>query len=169
MWWHWAIFISYPQRNRSVWYPKEINELISQQFFALLPKYLVILALINTGQEMLSEVKSISFKFFLQRRILFASLSFENLTITYLGSSLSNKWQFSIIEESISTSSFLKIFKAVSSKSFRSVLSGTQLISRHSCLEYLEFLQQWCSKESIYSFSLFLTCIATLSSDSSLI
>ena len=39
---------------------------------------------------MLSEVKSISFKFFLQRRILFASLSFENLTVTYLGSSLSN-------------------------------------------------------------------------------
>ena len=94
--------------------------------------------------------------------------SWIGLIITRLGSLFGNQWQSSILEETISISSFLKIFNAVSSKSFRSVLSGIPLISRHSCLEYWEFFQHCRSKEAIFSFSLLLTYLTTLSSDSSL-
>ena len=58
-----------------------------------------------------SEVKSIHFKFFLQGRILLATFRFEKLIIIRIGPLLSNQWQSSIFEESVSTSSFLKIFK----------------------------------------------------------
>ena len=81
------IFILYLQPNRSIWYWKRINELIIQYFFTFSPKHLVIrqwLPLKNTGEEILSEVKSILFKFFLQWRIFFASFRFENLMITRL-------------------------------------------------------------------------------------
>ena len=115
-----------------------------------------------------SEVKSIPIKFFLQWRILFASFHFENLIIARLGSLLGNQWHSSIFNESVSTFSFLKMFNAVFSKSFWSVLSGIPVISRHSPLEYCELLQHWRSKENICSFSLLLTCLATLNSDSSL-
>ena len=148
------MFIFYPQPNRSVWYPKGINEFISQWFFTFSPKHLVILLLINTGEGMSSEVKSIPFKFSLQWRILFASFRFENLIVARLDPLLDNQWQSSIFEESISTSSFLKIFNAVSSKSFWSVLSGIALICRHSRLEYCELFQHWRSKETICSFRL---------------
>ena len=92
----------------------------------------------------------------------------ENLIIARLGLLLGNQWQSPIFEESISTSSFLKIFNVVSFKLFWSVLSGVPLISRHSRLAYCELLQHWCSKETICSFSLLLTCLATLSSESNL-
>ena len=42
------------------------------------------LSLINTGDELGSEVKSIPFSFFLQLRIFFIYFRFENLTITRL-------------------------------------------------------------------------------------
>ena len=116
-----------------------------------------------------SEVKSIPFKFFFQWQILFASFRSENLVISRLGPLLGNQWQSSIFEESTSTSSFLKIFHAVFSKTFWSVLSGLPLISRHSHLKYCELFQNLCSKEPIYSFSLLLTCPATRSSESSLL
>ena len=70
------------------------------------------LSLINSGEEMLSKVKSIPIKFFLQWRILFASFHFENLITTRLGPLPGNQWQSSIFEESILTS-FLKRFNAI--------------------------------------------------------
>lgn len=109
-----------------------------------------------------------SLQVLLQWQNLFASFRFENLRITGLGPLLGNQWQSSIFEESTSLSSILEIFKAVSFKSFWLFLSGIPLIYRHSHLEYSELLQHWRSKETIWSFSLLLTCLATLISDGSL-
>ena len=81
------------------------------------------LPLINSGEEMLSEVKSIPIKFFLQCRILFVSFRFENLIITRLGPLLGNQRQSSIFEESVLTSSFLKIFNAIYKNDYQQINS----------------------------------------------
>ena len=82
------------------------------------------------------EDKAIPFKFFLSFRTLFASFRLENLTTTFFGPLLGNQWQSSILEESTSTSSFLKSWRAVSSSSDFSIDSGRTLSSKHSRLEY---------------------------------
>ena len=59
---------------------------------------------------------------------------------------LGNQQRSSIFWKSISTSLFLKIFNALSSKSFWRVLSGILQISRHSHLEHWELIQPDISK-----------------------
>ena len=84
------------------------------------------------------EDKSIPFKFFLTFRILFESFRLENLTISLFGPLplLGNQSQSSMSEESTSTYSFLKNWRAVSSSSEFSIDSGRPLSSKHSRLEY---------------------------------
>lgn len=130
-------------------------------------KYWQRMSLINTREEIPSKVKSIPFTFFLKWQILFTHFCFESLMITRLGSLLGNQWQSSIFKEWIPASSFLKIFKVVSSKFIWWVLSGISLVSRHSRLEYWELLEQWRSKETICFFQFIIDLLATLSSDSS--
>ena len=120
-----------------------------------------------TGDLMPIEDKSIPFKFFLTFRILFESFRLENLTISLFGPLplLGNQSQSSMSEESTSTYSFLKNWRAVSSSSEFSIDSGRPLSSKHSRLEYWQLLQHCRSNETICSLSFELTCLETQSSD----
>ena len=89
-----------------------------------------------TGDLMPVGDKSIPIKFFLILPILFASFCLENLTVALFGPLLGNQWQSSMLEESISTSSFLNNWRAVSSSSEFSIDSRKTLSSKHFCLEY---------------------------------
>ena len=145
------IFILYLQPNRSIWYWKRINELIIQYFFTFLPKHLVILAVAAVKKYWRRNSKRSqihSLQVFLAMKNFFCIFSF---------------WKFDDY-----TFGPFEIFSAVFSKSFWSVVSEIPLISRYFRLEYWELLQHWRSKESIWSFSLLLTYLATPSSDSSL-
>ena len=119
---------------------------------------------IYTGDLIPIEDKSIPFKFFLTFRILFASFRLENLTRNFFGPLLGNHWQSSMLEESISISSFLSNWRAVSSSSEFSIDSGRPLISKHFHREYWQLLQHCLSNETICSLSFELTCLETQSS-----
>ena len=84
--------------------------------------------------------KSIPIKFFLILPILFASFCLENLTVALFGPLLGNQWQSSMLEESISTFSFLNNWRAVSSSSEFSIDSRKTLSSKHFCLEYWQLV-----------------------------
>ena len=89
-----------------------------------------------TGDLMTIDSKSILFKFFLIFQILFASFRLKNLTMVFFGLILGNHWQSSMLEESISTSTFLNKWRAVSSSSEFSIDLGRPLSSKLSSLEY---------------------------------
>ena len=111
-----------------------MNKLIYTEFFTFSPKHFIKFTqavIIYTGDLMPIEDKSIPFKFFLTFRTLFACFYLENLTMTLFGPSPCNQRQFSILEESTSTSSFLSNWRAVSSSSEFSNDSGTPLSSQH--------------------------------------
>ena len=93
-----------------------------------------------TGDMMPVGDKSIPIKFFLILPILFASFCLENLTVALFGPLLGNQWQSSMLEESISTSSFLNNWRAVSSSFEFSIDSRKTLSSKHFCLEYWQLV-----------------------------
>ena len=87
------------------------------------------------------ENKSIPFKFFLTFWTLFAFSRLENLKVTLFGPLPGDQCQSSMLEESISTSSFLNIRRAVCSSSEFSIDSSRPLISKYTRLEYWQLLQ----------------------------
>ena len=114
------------------------------------------------------EVRSMSFSFLLEERILKASLRFETFTITLFGPfSLLTQWQSSTLEGSTLTSNFPKTFKTVFSRVLLPFASGMPVNSRHSRLEYWLLLQHWGSKLVTISLNTELTCLATERSEPS--
>ena len=114
------------------------------------------------------EVRSMSFSFLLEVRILKPSLRFETFTITRFGPFLLLiQWQSSTLEGSTLTSNFPKIFKTVLSRVLLSFVSGMPVNSRHSHLEYWLLLQHRRSKLVTLSLKTELTCLATERSERS--
>lgn len=74
--------------------------------------------------------------FFLTFRMVFVSCRLETLTLSLFGSVLGNQWQPLMLEEPISTFSFLNNLRAMSSSSECSNYSQRPLDSRYSRLEY---------------------------------
>ena len=138
-----SFFIGQLQSDGSIWNPKRMNKLIYTEFFTFLPKHFVIFTQVVIYIHWRSEPiedKSISFKFFLIVRTLFASFRLENLTMTPFGLLLGNQWQPSMLEEPTSKSSFLNNRRALPSSSEFSIDSGRPLSSKHSRLEYWQLL-----------------------------
>ena len=135
-----SIVMGQLQSDGSMCNSKQINKLIYTflHFHQSILQYLHKLSFIYTGDLMPIKDKSIFFKFFVTFQALFESFRLENLTISLFGPLplLGNQSQSSMSEESTSTYSFLKNWRAVSSSSEFSIDSGRPLSSKHSRLEY---------------------------------
>ena len=141
-----------------------MNKLIYTEFFTFSLKRFIIFTqavIIYTGDLIPIEDKSIPFRFFLTFRILLTSFCLKNVTMTHFG-----HWQSSVLEESLSISSFLSNWIAVSSSSEFLIDSERPLSSKNCRLEYWQLLQHCRSNERILSFSFELTCLEMQSFDS---